>query len=214
MKDQKPQGNLISPVEPATLKEESDERRARVTRKWERHKLLKKIRLNPAHFFTLEGFGEDETNAAHTAHAGREWNEITHMAKRAEIQKLALEKKAKHPEVLVQPGWAWKHKTAFIAVRTGNILNAAAPKERLEMVFVHRGHRWEPSYTLAALARRRLKIPSATQSGNIAGDRKAERQCSLCRGGIMRIFSPKMPRGISVGKQRPNWSCAKDASVN
>lgn len=138
----------------------------------ERENRIRDILEDPSRFFTLEGFGEDETNAAHTALAGREWNEIARMAKRAEIQKLALEKKAKHPEVLVQPGWAWKHKTAFIALRMGNILNTAGPQERLEMVFVHRGHRWEPSYTLAALARRRLKIPSATQSGNIAGDRK------------------------------------------
>lgn len=205
MKEQKQRGSLICSAEPATLKEENDERRARVTRKWRRHKMLKEIRLNPAHYFTLEGFGEDETNAAHTALAGREWNEIAHMAKRAEIQKLALAKTAKHPEALVQSGWAWRHKTAFIALRSGNSLNTAAPKERVEMVFVHRGHRWEPSYTLAALARRRLQIPSATQSGNLTGDRKTGKAVQLMQRRDYAHFLLRHAKGYLREEAEAQW---------
>lgn len=168
MNEQEQHENIILSAELSALME-NDTRRARVTRKWERHKLLKKIRMNPAHFFTLEGFGEDEINTTRTCLAGRDWLDCVRMSFEGERQVLLKKYQPEIVDALIEFGWVWRHEKTCLFVRDKAIVSGFKPEDSLRMIFVLKGQAWEPSYRLLSLAKAWLKVPCPTSIGNVSG---------------------------------------------
>jgi hypothetical protein len=142
-----------------------------------RKQTLKTLAEKPETFFSLGepyGYGEEEINIAWGAFHDQPWSRLVDWAENAEREKLRVTPEGKHADILVQRGIAWRSHDSLLYARRGTWLAKQAPRQALDMVLVHRGHGWQPSIHLEALASRKLDIPDATMAGNTSGSEEAK----------------------------------------
>jgi hypothetical protein len=142
-------------------------------RRKSRDQVLKDLTKNPETFFTLGepyGYGGEEINIAWSAFRDQPWGNLVSLAEKAEREKLILTPQGKHADILVQRGLAWKFHDTLLFARSRTWLEKQAPSNAVEMVLIHRGHGWQPSLHLEALACIKLGIPDATKAGNASGN--------------------------------------------
>lgn len=136
--------------------------------------LIRAIKADPIHFFTWdESFGTEVVSTAHAALAGKNWLDYVRMAYEGERRILLKNFEPEIVDALIEFGWVWRHENTCLSVRDKAIVSGFKPRDSMRMIFVLKGHSWEPSRRLLLLAEMKLRIPCPTLIGNVRGSHLA-----------------------------------------